>query len=254
MSGRDRARAGQRSSCSGCCRCFSRSRWPAAQLLAVGYSSVLAGNAAEAGALALAGGGDPRAGARAALPGWSRAHARVSVSGGEVRVSCARRRCCARSRTAGGLGERGGGGAVTLGSSVAPRAAPPRRSLASAAAAVESFLLEPAEPRLAGGPVRAAGAAAGDLRVRARAGLRRDGRRAGARGGARRSRSGRRGGGLLRGARRRASRSPRTPPSVSRARSRTCRARPRGRSDGSAWWAARSRSRCPTRARHSRRS
>jgi hypothetical protein len=57
-----------------------------AQLLALGYSSVLAGNAAEAGALALAGGGDPRAGARAALPGWSRAHARVSVSGGEVRV------------------------------------------------------------------------------------------------------------------------------------------------------------------------
>jgi predicted ATPase len=57
-----------------------------AQLLAVGYSSVLAGNAAEAGALGLAGGGDPRAGARAALPGWSRAHARVSVSGGEVRV------------------------------------------------------------------------------------------------------------------------------------------------------------------------
>ena len=58
----------------------------AAQLLAVGYSSVLAGNAAEAGALALAGGGDPRAGARKALPGWSRAHAGVSVSGGEVRV------------------------------------------------------------------------------------------------------------------------------------------------------------------------
>jgi hypothetical protein len=58
----------------------------AAQLLAVGYSSVLAGNAAEAGALALAGGGDPRSGAREALPGWSRAHARVSVSGGEVRV------------------------------------------------------------------------------------------------------------------------------------------------------------------------
>jgi hypothetical protein len=57
-----------------------------AQLLAVGYSSVLAGNAAEAGALALAGGGDPRVGAREALPGWSRAHAQVSVSGGEVRV------------------------------------------------------------------------------------------------------------------------------------------------------------------------
>jgi hypothetical protein len=58
----------------------------AAQLLGVGYSSVLAGNAAEAGALALAGGGDPHAGARAALPGWSHAHARVSVAGGEVRV------------------------------------------------------------------------------------------------------------------------------------------------------------------------
>lgn len=58
----------------------------AAQLLAVGYSSILAGNAAEAGALALAGGGDPRASARAALPGWSRARARVAVAGGEVRV------------------------------------------------------------------------------------------------------------------------------------------------------------------------
>jgi pilus assembly protein CpaE len=57
-----------------------------AQLLAVGYSSILAGNAAEAGALALAGGGDPGMGARSALPGWSQAHARVSVSGGEVRV------------------------------------------------------------------------------------------------------------------------------------------------------------------------
>jgi hypothetical protein len=57
-----------------------------AQLLAVGYSSVLAGNAAEAGALALAGGADPRAGVRAALPGWLRAHARVSAAGGEVRV------------------------------------------------------------------------------------------------------------------------------------------------------------------------
>jgi hypothetical protein len=58
----------------------------ATQMLAVGYASVLAGNAAEAGALTLAGGGDPRAGARAALPGWSRARARVDVSGGVVRV------------------------------------------------------------------------------------------------------------------------------------------------------------------------
>jgi len=58
----------------------------AAQVLAVGYSSVLAGNAAEAGALALASGGDGREATRAALPGWSRARARVSTSGGEVRV------------------------------------------------------------------------------------------------------------------------------------------------------------------------
>lgn len=58
----------------------------AAQLLAVGYSGVLAGNAAEAGALALAGGGDPRASAREALSGLPRASARISVAGGEVRV------------------------------------------------------------------------------------------------------------------------------------------------------------------------
>jgi hypothetical protein len=56
------------------------------QLLAVGYSSVLAGGAAEAGALALAAGADARAGAREALPGWSRARARVAISGGEVEV------------------------------------------------------------------------------------------------------------------------------------------------------------------------
>ena len=58
----------------------------ALQLLAVGYSAVLAGAAAEAGALALAGGGDPRAGVRESLPGWSRAGASVSVSRGTVRV------------------------------------------------------------------------------------------------------------------------------------------------------------------------
>jgi hypothetical protein len=56
------------------------------QLLAVGYASVLAGNAAEAGALALAAGSDARAGARQALPGWSRARARVEVDGGRVAV------------------------------------------------------------------------------------------------------------------------------------------------------------------------
>ena len=56
------------------------------QLLAVGYSGVLASAAAEAGALALAGGGDPEAGARDSLPGWSRSRARVAVSAGTVRV------------------------------------------------------------------------------------------------------------------------------------------------------------------------
>jgi hypothetical protein len=57
------------------------------QALAVGYSSVLAGTAAEAGALAFAGGRDPRAGVRDALPGWSRGRARVRVRHGHVRVS-----------------------------------------------------------------------------------------------------------------------------------------------------------------------
>ena len=57
------------------------------QLLAVGYAHVAAGGAAEAGALALAAGADPEAGAREALPGWSRARARVVVRGGPVRVS-----------------------------------------------------------------------------------------------------------------------------------------------------------------------
>lgn len=56
------------------------------QLLAVGYASVLAGNAAEAAALALAGGADPRAAAHEALPGWSRSKARLSVTGGHVQV------------------------------------------------------------------------------------------------------------------------------------------------------------------------
>lgn len=58
----------------------------AMQLLAVGYAAVLAGTAAEAGALALATGGDARVGVRDSLPGWSRAGARISVSRGTVRV------------------------------------------------------------------------------------------------------------------------------------------------------------------------
>jgi hypothetical protein len=56
------------------------------QLLAVGYAAVLAGDAAEAGALAVAGGADARAAARNAVPGWSRARMTVSVSGDSVRV------------------------------------------------------------------------------------------------------------------------------------------------------------------------
>jgi hypothetical protein len=56
------------------------------QLLAVGYASVLAGNAAEAGALALAAGADARAGVKEALPGWSRAGARIEVERGHVEV------------------------------------------------------------------------------------------------------------------------------------------------------------------------
>ena len=56
------------------------------QLLAVGYAKVLAGTAAEAGALALAARSDPRAGAREALPGWARVRARVAVGAGRVAV------------------------------------------------------------------------------------------------------------------------------------------------------------------------
>jgi hypothetical protein len=56
------------------------------QLLAVGYASVLAGSAAEAGALAVAGKTDPRAAALRALPGWSEARAKIEVEGGRVEI------------------------------------------------------------------------------------------------------------------------------------------------------------------------
>jgi hypothetical protein len=56
------------------------------QLLAVGYAAVLAGNAAESAALAVAGGGQAVAAARDAVPGWSRAGMRVTVRGGRVEV------------------------------------------------------------------------------------------------------------------------------------------------------------------------
>ena len=56
------------------------------QLLAVGYAAVLAGNAAEAGALAAAGGADASDAARAAVPGWQRARMKVEVESERVRV------------------------------------------------------------------------------------------------------------------------------------------------------------------------
>ena len=56
------------------------------QLLAVGYSAVLSGQAAEAGALAAAGQADAVEAARAAVPGWSRARMRVVSRGGRVDV------------------------------------------------------------------------------------------------------------------------------------------------------------------------
>jgi pilus assembly protein CpaE len=57
------------------------------QLLAVGYAATLAGAAAEAGALAAAGGGNAVDAARASVPGWSRARMRLEQRGGRVRVS-----------------------------------------------------------------------------------------------------------------------------------------------------------------------
>ena len=56
------------------------------QLLALGYAAVLAGNAAEAGALAAAGGADAQEAARAAVPGWQRARMKIDADGERVRV------------------------------------------------------------------------------------------------------------------------------------------------------------------------
>jgi hypothetical protein len=58
-----------------------------AQLLMAGAARELAGNAAEAGAVAMLQGGDPEQAARDALPGWSRSGFDVEVRGGTVRVS-----------------------------------------------------------------------------------------------------------------------------------------------------------------------
>jgi hypothetical protein len=56
------------------------------EALAAGAGHELAGHAAEAGAIALAEGGDARAAAEAAVPGWSRAGLRVRVHGSRVDV------------------------------------------------------------------------------------------------------------------------------------------------------------------------
>jgi len=57
------------------------------QALAVGYSAVLAGTAAEAGAISLAGGGDAQSAARGAVPGWSRARMTVAVQTDRVEIA-----------------------------------------------------------------------------------------------------------------------------------------------------------------------
>jgi hypothetical protein len=58
----------------------------ALQLLATGYALTLADGAAEAGALALASGGQAKEAAREALPGWAEDEVDVSVEGGRVTV------------------------------------------------------------------------------------------------------------------------------------------------------------------------
>ncbi|HSK49606.1 MAG TPA: hypothetical protein VK889_03830 [Solirubrobacterales bacterium] len=58
----------------------------ALQLLVAGQALTLADGAAEAGALALAGGGEAERAARAALPGWAEDDVEVDVSGGRVTV------------------------------------------------------------------------------------------------------------------------------------------------------------------------
>ncbi len=112
------------------------------QLLAVGYAKVLAGTAAEAGALALAAGADPRArrprgparlgaGANADRRGRRPGGSEAAAAGGAARAG----------RQARGRGPRDGGAVRAL------RASPGPRGLAGAAlSAAGSWLLEPADP------------------------------------------------------------------------------------------------------------
>ncbi len=58
----------------------------AVQLLAAGAARELADHAAEAGAIALLQGRDPRAASRESVPGWSRGRVHVRVDGRRVRV------------------------------------------------------------------------------------------------------------------------------------------------------------------------
>ena len=57
------------------------------QLLAVGYAAVMADHAAEAAALALANGHDPKAAVRSAVPGWPGSAVRVVRARGRVSVT-----------------------------------------------------------------------------------------------------------------------------------------------------------------------
>jgi hypothetical protein len=56
------------------------------QLLAAGAARELAGHAAEAGAVALLQGDDPKAAARDAVPGWADDHVTIAVRERTVRV------------------------------------------------------------------------------------------------------------------------------------------------------------------------
>lgn len=58
-----------------------------AQLLMAGAAKEYAGQAAEAGAVALLEGGDPAEAAREAVPGWSRSRLDVRVRGRSIRVA-----------------------------------------------------------------------------------------------------------------------------------------------------------------------
>lgn len=59
----------------------------ALQLMVFGYSQSLADGAAEAGAVAIAGGRPAAPAARAALPGWAGSRVDVAVEGGRVEIA-----------------------------------------------------------------------------------------------------------------------------------------------------------------------